>query len=242
MKKLSTLMTAALLGLSGCAGAVQPTPGAPRLIFEVRLSVDSEGATIARLGVRNTGTVPFPEDEALAGMAELRDAAGLLQHRSEIMVRGPLAPGEVVFPYQWRGELAVGEYQLTWGAEGYGSTVASFTIVERDGRLSLSEETTRVFDGYGANSSSEEGDYGEAQPLVDLAKAGLSERLGVDVDEITVRSVKAVEFSDTSLGVPEPGKMYAQVITPGYVIMLSVDDTVYEYHGSGDHIVLVPDR
>lgn len=39
--------------------------------------------------------------------------------------------------------------------------------------------------------------------------------MGVGADEIALRSVKATEFPDAGLGVPEPGKMYAQVITPG---------------------------
>jgi hypothetical protein len=84
--------------------------------------------------------------------------------------------------------------------------------------------------------------YGEAQSLVDLAQADLERRLGVGIDEIAVQSVEATEFSDTSLGVPVPGKMYAQVITPGYVIELAVEDTVHEYHGAGDRVVLVPDE
>lgn len=82
--------------------------------------------------------------------------------------------------------------------------------------------------------------YGQAQPLVDLARADLAECLNVGANEITVQSVEAVEFPDTSLGVPEPDRMYAQVITPGYIIMLVVNSTVYEYHGSGDRIVFAP--
>jgi len=83
-------------------------------------------------------------------------------------------------------------------------------------------------------------EHGEAQPLVSLATADLQERLGVSFDEIAVQSVEATEFPDASLGVPEPGKVYAQVITPGCVIRLAVKGTVYEYHGSGDRVVFVP--
>lgn len=82
--------------------------------------------------------------------------------------------------------------------------------------------------------------YGDAQPLVSQSKDDLAERLGVRPEEITVQSVEATEFPDTSLSVPEPGKMYAQVITPGYIIKLVVDGQTHEYHGSGDHVVLVP--
>ncbi|NOR83667.1 MAG: hypothetical protein GQ526_09260 [Ardenticatenales bacterium] len=83
-------------------------------------------------------------------------------------------------------------------------------------------------------------EHGKAQPLVELATADLQERLAVSSDEIALQSVKATDFPDASLGVPEPGKMYAQVITPGYVIRLVVNGAVYEYHGSGDRVVFVP--
>lgn len=82
----------------------------------------------------------------------------------------------------------------------------------------------------------------ESQILVNLARANLRERLCVSRDEITVESVESVEFPDTSLGVPEPGQMYSQVITPGYVIRLAAAGELYEYHGSGNRVVFAPDE
>lgn len=81
--------------------------------------------------------------------------------------------------------------------------------------------------------------YGEAQPLVDTAKADLAERLGVGLDEIAVQGVEETEFADASLGVPEPGQMYAQVVTPGYVVRLAVDADEFVYHAAQDRVVLV---
>ena len=74
--------------------------------------------------------------------------------------------------------------------------------------------------------------------LAEMAKADLAQRLGVDLDQIVVERVTPTEFSDTSLGVPEPGQMYAQVITPGYVITLTVDGESYRYHGAGERVVI----
>jgi len=79
-----------------------------------------------------------------------------------------------------------------------------------------------------------------AGSLVNLATADLQERLTVSSDEIAVRSVEATEFPNASLGVLEPGKMYAEAITPGYVIRLAVNGAAYEYHGSGDRVVFAP--
>lgn len=80
-----------------------------------------------------------------------------------------------------------------------------------------------------------------AEMLVDLARADLELKLA-EKAEIALLSVEGAEFPDASLGVPEPDKMYAQVITPGYVIRLGVGDKVYTYHGSGDRVVLAPEN
>ncbi len=92
-----------------------------------------------------------------------------------------------------------------------------------------------------AVSEAQEQPADEKAALSSLARADLSLRLGVAADRIGVVGVSATEFSDTSLGVPEPGKVYAQVITPGYVITLSVAERRYVYHGSGDRVVLATD-
>lgn len=84
----------------------------------------------------------------------------------------------------------------------------------------------------------EQKDYAEAQPLIDLTKADLAQRLNVQPEDIQVQSVAQVQFPDSSLGVPEPGKAYLTVITPGYIIRLVANGQVYEYHGSGNYVVL----
>lgn len=80
--------------------------------------------------------------------------------------------------------------------------------------------------------------YGDAQPLVEKAIADLASRRSLDRKQIEVVRVQATEFDDTSLGVPEPGQMYAQVITPGYIILLQAEGKVYEYHAGDDRVVL----
>jgi hypothetical protein len=81
----------------------------------------------------------------------------------------------------------------------------------------------------------------QAQPLVELARADLARRLAIDIDRITVHEVTPTEFRDSSLGVPEPGKAYLQVITPGYTIILSAQGALYRYHGAGQRVVAVSD-
>ena len=75
--------------------------------------------------------------------------------------------------------------------------------------------------------------------LVNLAKGDLARRLGVGVEEVTLVSAEAVEWPDASLGNPQQGMVYAQVITPGYKIILSAGGQEYEYHSDQERVVLV---
>ncbi len=70
----------------------------------------------------------------------------------------------------------------------------------------------------------------EYSPVVDLAKKDLSERLNIPIGNIKLVKEEAVDWPDTSLGYPEKGMMYAQVITPGFRIILKAQDKLYEYH------------
>lgn len=78
---------------------------------------------------------------------------------------------------------------------------------------------------------------GETETVVALATDDLEKRLGRDAN-VSVQEVVPVDFSDASLGVPEPGKSYAQVLTPGYVIKLAANGQVYQYHAGDGRIVL----
>jgi hypothetical protein len=70
----------------------------------------------------------------------------------------------------------------------------------------------------------------EYSPVVDLAKKDLSEKLNIPIGDIKLVKEEAVDWSDTSLGYQEKGMNYAQVITPGFRIILKTRDKLYEYH------------
>lgn len=73
--------------------------------------------------------------------------------------------------------------------------------------------------------------------LVNEAKADLATRANVLPDEIKVKSAEAVEWRDASLGCPMPGMMYAQVITPGYLIVLETAGQEWNYHASTTRVM-----
>lgn len=69
-----------------------------------------------------------------------------------------------------------------------------------------------------------------AEQAVRLARINLAQKLGLEPEAIKLLSVEAVEWRDTSLGCPQPGMIYAQVITPGFRVMLAVGRRTYQYH------------
>lgn len=73
--------------------------------------------------------------------------------------------------------------------------------------------------------------------IVEQAIADLAARLGVDPATIEVVSVEEVDWPDASIGCPQPGMSYAQVIVNGTKIVLSVDGTEYAYHQGGSREV-----
>ncbi len=65
---------------------------------------------------------------------------------------------------------------------------------------------------------------------VEAARKVLAQKAGVGADKLKLVSVAAQEWNDSSLGCPEEGMMYMQVITPGYKVVLEADGKQYEAH------------
>jgi hypothetical protein len=68
---------------------------------------------------------------------------------------------------------------------------------------------------------------------VEVAKADLAKRLGVDAGQVTVVSSSEVTWSDGSLGCPEPGMHYTQALVQGSRIILEAAGKQYHYHSGG---------
>jgi hypothetical protein len=72
------------------------------------------------------------------------------------------------------------------------------------------------------------------QPQVELAQQDLGMRLGMDNWwDIWVLEARAVTWPDGSLGCPQPGMAYIQVLVDGALVRLLVGDRAYEYHSGG---------
>ena len=79
---------------------------------------------------------------------------------------------------------------------------------------------------------------GAVEKAVAAAKTDLAQRLDASEETIIVKSVKEVQWRDSSLGCPQPGMMYAQVITPGFQVVLEAKGKNYEYHTDTHRAVL----
>ena len=64
-----------------------------------------------------------------------------------------------------------------------------------------------------------------------LREAGLS-------PDLKLLSSEQVQWNDSSLGCPQPGMMYAQVITSGYVLRFSDQGSMHEVHVAGDAAIV----
>lgn len=69
------------------------------------------------------------------------------------------------------------------------------------------------------------------EPFAAAAVADLAERLGVDLDTITVARAENVVWPDGSLGCPQPGMAYTQVEAEGSRAVLIHGSVTYFYHG-----------
>ncbi|MHB9132818.1 MAG: hypothetical protein ACYDBB_17250 [Armatimonadota bacterium] len=68
--------------------------------------------------------------------------------------------------------------------------------------------------------------------IVATCREDLAQRLKVPVKDIEVIEAQAKVWPDAALGMPEQGKMYAQVLTPGWRIVLEARNTRYLYTAS----------
>jgi len=77
-------------------------------------------------------------------------------------------------------------------------------------------------------------DYDVPTATVLAAIEDLARRLGAETREIRLIEAKAVVWDDSSLGCPEPGNAYADVVEPGSRIVLNHDERAFDYHAGRD--------
>jgi hypothetical protein len=81
-----------------------------------------------------------------------------------------------------------------------------------------------------ADSAGTGPDQGEQPEYVRAAMQALATARNFQLNEISTVSVEAVEWSDACLGLGGPAESCAQVITPGYRIILKAGEEEFEFH------------
>jgi hypothetical protein len=66
-----------------------------------------------------------------------------------------------------------------------------------------------------------------------IAAATVAQKTGSSEDAVVIRSVEAVDFGDSSLGCPQPGMAYLQVITPGYKVVAEAIGKTFDVRVAG---------
>ena len=70
-----------------------------------------------------------------------------------------------------------------------------------------------------------------------LARRSLAAKLSMPIERIKIVSVSPAEWRDSSLGCPERGMVYTQVLTSGYKVTLRDGDREHVVHVAGTHVV-----
>ena len=76
-----------------------------------------------------------------------------------------------------------------------------------------------------------------AREAQDRAVHAAARDTGARPEEVELLSVEPHEWNDTSLGCPQPGHAYAQVITSGFLVRVRSRGAQRAYHVSGQRVV-----
>lgn len=208
MKHLTILFSILLMALTACA------PSQPQALDTQALIGDRESISHLRMLDGNTGEVrvfaPGPEMTAALDFITSMDAQRETQQEPRT--------GYLYWIAGYRdGEEA---FRLQFGGE----------VVNVDGIQYVLDQNVAAE----LNILYESIPYGS---LLEMAMADLAAELSLQADEVIPLSVEPYTFPDTSLGVPEEGMFYAEVLTPGYIMTLSAAGETYVYHGADGYIV-----
>ena len=116
------------------------------------------------------------------------------------------------------GDLAVG---------GYGRAIS---VTDVDGKVKdvrYDAHSVWLLDPAGV-------DMADARKAIVAARQELSNERGIPYAALTLLAFEPFEWSDASLGCAEPGQMYAEVVTPGFMMVFEYQGLRYEYHTDQD--------
>ncbi|NLE43876.1 MAG: hypothetical protein GX620_04070 [Chloroflexi bacterium] len=207
---LTSLLHVGAALLVGCALRAD-LPTTPQLRFEADVALNNDRECQIDLGIRNVGPECFAGDARFEGQMEIRDAADTLRASANALEMAAIAADNVHWAMRWRGQLAPGVYRMTWGSDKYGFIVVKFAIVERNGRLHLTDDVLPVdtdIDGQSFTAGVAVEDRDTSVSEIDAAVAGNSP---VATDDWTAFEVEPYGFE---LAIP-PDWKHKDLTAPG---------------------------
>jgi hypothetical protein len=81
-----------------------------------------------------------------------------------------------------------------------------------------------------------------ASMVIDLVVAAAAQRASVDAAAVRVVSAQPVDWPDAGLGCGQLGMAFAQVVTPGYLVVVDIGGTRLTYHTDAARRVIACDR
>jgi hypothetical protein len=75
----------------------------------------------------------------------------------------------------------------------------------------------------------------EQADIARLAIDALAAFLAIPADRILIDTIRSVDWPDSSIGCPQPGEAYLQVVTPGHKITLRADGQIHVVHEARGH-------
>jgi len=108
------------------------------------------------------------------------------------------------------------------------ATIGTTTTAASGGSQGASGATTTATPATTTAPPDPSGDFAVPDEILAIVVAAASSSQGVSAASIEVVSAVAGDWPDGSLGCPEPGKSYTQVLVPGYLVILSVGGTEVE--------------
>lgn len=208
---VTAIALAAALALGGCGATAtpaqpEPTTAAPAAPTE----------TAAPRIIDTPTTEPAAQATMLAKLAQLTGVGA-----DEIRV---LEMAETTFPNSALGCPQPGRMYSEVLTPGY------IFVVEVGGQQIEVHTDATGAQMVRCEQESSEGSR-EMSPTAKTALALVSEQSGLTLEALRVVSVEEVEWPDSSLGCPQPGMMYAQVITPGFrVVVESTSGETFDVH------------
>lgn len=204
------IMVALLLLLVACGTAATPEPvpttTAPATPVPATETVEP---TLGR-GLPTPDGVELPADTLEA----IRTAAAVAEVPKEQVTIVEVVPTD--FPSTALGCPEPGRAYAEVIVPGY------VVIVEAGGERyefhtdAEGSQVVRCLEPSSVDRGIEEPSMPASEALIEDAKELVSRETGVDAADLTLLESESVEWSDASLGCPQPGMMYAQVITPGF--------------------------